>query len=617
MAISQMEHADDRDGRRPSNISISNPRNSSKPLKLMVFALFAGAGFATALHAYYSSLNGTPVSSTKEQETSIRVGTAFAWLAQTSLVFSIQVSYVQWLWRELKGSTLSLRAVDAAFAATTDLTAFGNIEMVRTVKIASALAAVSWLIPISALFPPATLNVAVVPRDTPRLMRVPTLHVANPKFYYRFAYTVNGTVPGTQRFHGPRTICQRFALAAATTGDISTLPVPATNARYEQRFYAPSVQCGNSTDAVQKEIEGMVRRAQSDLNPSKEMVALGYFGTIPALNNLNTSAPIQAANLSEVEGALYSSNELWISLPQFALQREIMSVSTHYITCKLFNASYHVSFQFENGRQTIKILNRTDLNVVPYPTNASASPDSEVAMAYSAIASALFNPLVGSIGFYRDLNSTEAAQPPLANQIFSAIASSIAQTTLIGNSDFDSFFALHHLLSSGGLPSDASIYSDQRLQDREFAHGKSLGEMVEELAFNTTMNFLTDPITAPPAPVNVTVTVPVSIYTYQWRNVLLTYSIVCSIGILANLLGFVAWKRGGRASHNTNFSSIALSTHGLHFCSRVRAHERLAALPLAPEIARMLLRFHTGEDGRFGFGAADEHELELWQDSRS
>lgn len=102
-----------------------------------------------------------------------------------------------------------------------------------------------------------------------------------------------------------------------------------------------------------------------------------------------------------------------------------------------------------------------------------------------------------------------------------------------------------------------------------------------------------------------TVTSPVVRYAYHPRNVLLAYAIAGGATLLANLAGLYAFHISGVA-HDTSFSSIACSTHGVHFSRGLRAHERLGALPLGTRIAETQVKWSTGEDGRYGFCAAKE-----------
>ena len=48
----------------------------------------------------------------------------------------------------------------------------------------------------------------------------------------------------------------------------------------------------------------------------------------------------------------------------------------------------------------------------------------------------------------------------------------------------------------------------------------------------------------------------------------------------------------------------------MHFSKDLYAHDKLGALPLRKRIAHTMLAFFEGEDGRFGFGAVTERDLD-------
>ena len=73
-----------------------------------------------------------------------RIGTALAFITQTSLVGSVYFAYVQCLWRALKSSVISVQAVDAGFGVTSNLLSFTNVEMLSTLRLASFLALIAW-----------------------------------------------------------------------------------------------------------------------------------------------------------------------------------------------------------------------------------------------------------------------------------------------------------------------------------------------------------------------------------------------------------------------------------------------------------------------------------------
>ena len=113
------------------------------PITMIASFLFA-IMCSAVLHAYYSSLDGTLVGGPSDQQNALRIGTFLALAAQISLVYSVQKASIQWLWRELKGHTVTMICADNGFASTIDPSSFFSLEMWTKLKLASMLAMLSW-----------------------------------------------------------------------------------------------------------------------------------------------------------------------------------------------------------------------------------------------------------------------------------------------------------------------------------------------------------------------------------------------------------------------------------------------------------------------------------------
>ncbi|EGX88109.1 hypothetical protein CCM_09245 [Cordyceps militaris CM01] len=157
----------------------ATPPGPYKPVKLVQWGIYwltivqmisffaAGVAFSVGHHLFYNSLNGTEVTATKNgtsrwdlqrQEWKIRVGTGFAFIAKTCLASAIVVAYKQRVWTSCRQRAYSIAGLDALFSAPTDLLAFINSELLCC-KLATVLAALVWLLPLSALITPATLTI--------------------------------------------------------------------------------------------------------------------------------------------------------------------------------------------------------------------------------------------------------------------------------------------------------------------------------------------------------------------------------------------------------------------------------------------------------------------------
>jgi hypothetical protein len=223
-------------------------------------------------------------------------------------------------------------------------------------------------------------------------------------------------------------------VAAAATGRILSLPPPFTNATYRQTLTAPYTQCQKASAAVAAQIDVIADRSSQALDVSTQQVSLDYFAVVPALNSLKDGSLInvQIANLSSFDAAMYASTSCgYISpvtrLPEFhqntARPLCELSVIQRLISCRNRLVKWH---------SAAEILTLDVLNQVYYPANASTSADSDNDMAYSALMWALSNPLTGSIGFYKDVStSNDTTNNIYPSRTYSKITTNIAQTVLI------------------------------------------------------------------------------------------------------------------------------------------------------------------------------------------
>ena len=451
---------------------------------VMIFGLLLGISCFIGHNFWYMHLDGTLVGNAHIQQQNLRVGTTLAVCAQVSLVFSIQRSYEQWLWRELKSYIVSFKGIDAACAATQDPAALAHREFWRKAKRASTLALLTWLLPIATFISPATLNVRTVMMSTTQLISVPVLNIAQASQYTRYTYAVAGVLPSLEKFLGPRSIIVRWAPASASTGQLPSLPQPSTNATYNLTFFAPYVHCGSSTPNIIQQVDTMIDQATQAQDPSVELVSIDYFAT---------AGVVQGENLTNLADASPTSNQLYLSFKSYNTSLNFSEpVEKHYVTCQLYNSSQTVRFSWENGVQDLQVLNKTLLQPVGYPVNGSTLPESEEAMSYSAVMWALSSQLMGSIAFYKDLNATgDVTQETYAGRIYSQLTSNTGQSSLIGSSDFNSHFAENHLLGNG-----SGLYSDQRLQDMACAGNRPLEILIPELSSNITLSLFMDPLLA-------------------------------------------------------------------------------------------------------------------------
>ena len=402
---------------------------------------------------------------------------------------------------------------------------------------------------------------------------------------------------------------------------------PATNSTYQQTLFAPYVQCGESTPTASLQIDAMISRTAQALDPSFEIISTNFFAAVPSSSHgsIPSSPTVPVTNLN-VDGAGRSSNELYISIPQYSDPRPTASscLALRYIVCALTNASYRVRFNWRNGIHNTEILDRTVPNLVPYLTSPNADAASELDMSFSTVMWALGTQLLGSIRFQCDRNTTAAGMSDSADggagNIYSDIETDMARTILIGALDLNGFFEANHF--QGASANNSSLFSPQRIQDQAYARNRTFTELLEELSSNITPSLLADPLLA-------------------WVSILCLIPALSLIGHQQIQFLYQRHRLGpGACLHVPNAEQTAVLRHRLRRCARGQHSGSARRLPraclarpvfllgslrdvLSPflqtaspraaggfalhrHVAKTRLKFYQGEGGRWGFGAVEE-----------
>lgn len=158
---------------RPSqhNLADNDPPANPGPLKsppslarryksfnAMILLLLLGLLSAIAQHSLFSSVNGRPPQQVAiPQDWVIRTGTALAFLFKMSLVASVGIAFCQRSWYSFQHQAITIRGIDAIFGILRDPFQFFVGDMLK-IKVLSLLAFISWLLPLSAIFSPASLT---------------------------------------------------------------------------------------------------------------------------------------------------------------------------------------------------------------------------------------------------------------------------------------------------------------------------------------------------------------------------------------------------------------------------------------------------------------------------
>ncbi|KAF1945247.1 hypothetical protein EJ02DRAFT_61132 [Clathrospora elynae] len=123
---------------------------------IIVSLFIAGVVAAMGHHFFYTHLNGRPA---VEQLKMVRYGTALAFFVKSTLVGTVIVCNRQRIWYTFRRKAMTINGIDGLFSATEDPTQFFlNWEMIRNGKLATLMAACTWLIPIASVLSPASLT---------------------------------------------------------------------------------------------------------------------------------------------------------------------------------------------------------------------------------------------------------------------------------------------------------------------------------------------------------------------------------------------------------------------------------------------------------------------------
>ncbi|EPE36339.1 hypothetical protein GLAREA_05677 [Glarea lozoyensis ATCC 20868] len=103
----------------------------------LIGSTVTGILLAGSHYAYYSFLNNQLAGSEMRQQWSLGIGTGISVLAKASFCTALVVAMTQRLWTVLRKRSLSLKAVDNAFALNTSILAFLDLEVLARAKLLS------------------------------------------------------------------------------------------------------------------------------------------------------------------------------------------------------------------------------------------------------------------------------------------------------------------------------------------------------------------------------------------------------------------------------------------------------------------------------------------------
>ncbi|KAF2876075.1 hypothetical protein BDV95DRAFT_482729 [Massariosphaeria phaeospora] len=536
----------------------------------LLIATFFSIGFAMILAhcVLYAKLSGRIVGDSASQEEKIRFGTAFAFLTQICLSSSIWAIYTQWFWRIVKKTELTVAALNAAFGVDTSALSLLNPEMIRKVRIGSAMPFFAWTLLLLPFFTPATLCIYPSTDEVQVIAAIPYPDIASSNMNHKFAYSPpqrRGTIQflddksGT--FIGPRTILSTLSAATASLGDFLPIDLPFKNSAYSVTFFAPIIKCedANSTDA--KRMDDFLQEEMATKLSTNNEINSAYYGFVPTYND---TGHVFVASKPRQQTPSRATNQLWITfLLPIPDENGKRIKNRHYQICQPHNASYGLTISRQHGYQNVS-GSYDILDAVPYPDDG---PNDVSDMSYTAFIWAISDQLVGRLAWSARSNQSDTR---LAEQ-FGIIDTPLRNTNLLGSLDLDAFYEFDE---------DYTLYanenrslSDQRLQDKAKARNRTLDVLIEELSFNTTVSLMHNSLLTLKTSSLVHLTNDVNRYAYRRYGHFVPYALANLLTLVILIVGIYSYVKDG-VMPDRKVQDILSAVKGAEIAQAVRSRKR-------------------------------------------
>ncbi|KAL4747546.1 hypothetical protein BDW72DRAFT_182551 [Aspergillus terricola var. indicus] len=511
---------------------------------LMIGLVTCGAMLSVGHHFYYRSFDETLVDSRNQQAWVIRIGTGFAFLVKSCLVSAVGVAAVQETWATLRRKSVKLSGIDSMFAVLNSPLAFFTNDLWMYAKTLTALAIISWLIPLTAIITPSTLYVAAMQSRQTSKLDVPSVSFADSFWLGQAGFE------GAGRISFPSPDISRLFTVTASSMQLLPVPAPFPNSSYLLTFWGPSYKCQSLSEAL-LDVHGLNQGLwDSEIGNKTDRPLEIYSGAAP--QELNNTLFIWAAG----------RNPLW---------NDDASQMTELV-CQLWNTSYMVSLTFNNGIQTL-------------------TPISVEHIAYSN-----WSTEAGSTSLLRKKDQTVNGGFYVVHMLFSGLIQGDLDTGVSGsvNENITSRTAFTRLsIAQTGLFACPEMWNSS---GADYLYGnisttscrnRTLARAVEDLSHNFTYNLLS--LNAANTTVDVLDSTSRNFYVYDKEYLILAYMTALGVTVACVIVGFFALRRNG-VSQSTSFSSVLMTTRNPEL-DRLAVGHCLGAEPLKKEIGKVRLQY--------------------------
>lgn len=411
---------------------------------------------------------------------------------------------------------------------------------------------VSRCLPISSTFSSATLSVRAG-----TISHIVQYNVPLPD-YHDESLSAWATYEGVGRPDGPTPAITRIASATSTTMGMLPILAPFPNSSYTLQFYGPALKCQNLSIAI------------LDYNP-----LIGNGSLEDAWNR--TMNPILTSNRNlEILYAAASSVDLTNHLFVVTNRIAVSEVPGNNYSCHYWNTSYTVDFGFNNGLQSANITKLQDIAPLQVELGDLWTSYLPGETQYSVMFAALKNILVAQVGW----GSTGSLMGE---------DSAIVQSGIVACPE----------VKYGPAAVD---YGFSGLFEDYMCRAGSVPGAIEDLSHNLTLSVLGSALLANETSANVTVHAAQNFYAYNWRGLVLAYSIAVLCSAVCVGAGLQALLANGYSA-GASFSSILLATRNADLDNLAVGH-CLGESPLAKDVKGAVLRYGILKSSRIDECAA-------------
>jgi hypothetical protein len=589
----------------------------------MISSFIIGALFILGHHLFYQSLHHqTTDNALLQQQFNTGIGTAFAFIVKMFLVIAVGTGYWQIFWLQVKKRPVSVGRLDVLNDLLENAWQFLSLKTLGRFPLLGLIAAITWLLPLAAIVPPAALTIELspAPKETILQRNMPVLNFNNDQ-YAQIEQGGSGA-GSTKLFGGPRYLVNRLSTATAASGGLLQFDSPGANSSYAVNFHAPALQCDdvpdNQRDVFTKNISAIMGcditgrwRKDDDycfIQPLYMAWAPNETNTVAfsGANGTNQDPPWQANTIGPDQSS--DPAQFYIA-SQPTLEN---SAPWSFVGCKLYNATYELNVNFTNGNQDVNVTKLDFAEGIPYTSifdivgSASANGTDPIsgdeAYIFTDLEQFAYQSLMDMVGRLINGQISVYFRGAAGGFNFSTSSTSVMQTALVDTPELRPVFDIAEVCGNGAAACGEDS-TNKNLNITTPTNGTRLPQALEQLFQNMTLSlfsdnaFLTDKASSPLA--DVIIRSPQNRYVYIAWHLLVPYLTGLGISAIGLAFGFWALLANG-VSYSQSFSTILRTIRHAQMDVQIEAKDLVGADPAPEYIYKARIRFDsiagTGND---------------------